>query len=260
MRAGSKVFSRILCGVEQTPESLEAVRQAVRLRAPGGSVHLVAVAQTHLVVHAELIGEIERVARESLRHALNEVGGDTSRILEGDVTQGLLGEIAQEHATLVAIGIRGHSRAAGIFLGSTATALLHEAPCSVLVARPAAQFDRFPHWITLGIDGSRQSLQAAAVAHSLVERFGAELRPLVATRGKPIDADGLAGRAAELGLELEWVEREPTDALVAAAASADLLVVGSRGLHGFRALGSVSERIAHRAPCSVLVVRGVPGA
>ena len=36
---------------------------------------------------------------------------------------------------------------------------------------------------------------------------------------------------------------------------ADLLVVGSRGLHGVRALGSVSERVAHRAPCSVLVVR-----
>lgn len=34
-----------------------------------------------------------------------------------------------------------------------------------------------------------------------------------------------------------------------------LIVLGSRGLHGIRALGSVSERVAHRAPCSVLVVR-----
>jgi len=44
-------------------------------------------------------------------------------------------------------------------------------------------------------------------------------------------------------------------ALVAAAAEADLVVVGSRGLHGLRALGSVSERVAHTASCSALVVR-----
>jgi nucleotide-binding universal stress UspA family protein len=31
--------------------------------------------------------------------------------------------------------------------------------------------------------------------------------------------------------------------------------VGSRGLHGVRALGSVSERVAHDARCSVLVIR-----
>ena len=34
-----------------------------------------------------------------------------------------------------------------------------------------------------------------------------------------------------------------------------LVVVGSRGLHGLAALGSVSERVAHSAACSTLVVR-----
>jgi nucleotide-binding universal stress UspA family protein len=53
----------------------------------------------------------------------------------------------------------------------------------------------------------------------------------------------------------ELVDEPPVDALVAAAADADLLVVGSRGLHGLHALGSVSERVAHRAGCSALVVR-----
>jgi nucleotide-binding universal stress UspA family protein len=43
------------------------------------------------------------------------------------------------------------------------------------------------------------------------------------------------------------------------SADADLLVVGSRGLDGFRALGSVSERVAHEASCSVLVVRAGSG-
>lgn len=258
MRAGPDVFSRIVCGIQQTAQSLEAARQALRLRVPGGSVHLVTVAPTYAVVHPELIGGIVRAAEDALRLALDEAGGDTSRVVEGDVVQGLLLEIARERATLVALGIHGHSRAAGIYLGSTATALLHEAPCSVLVARHVAELERFPRRIALGIDGSPESLRAGVVARTLAERFGAELRTLAATRGKPIDADGLIGRAAELRLELEWVERAPTNALVEAAYSADLLVVGSRGLHGLRALGSVSERVAHRATCSVLVVR-TPG-
>jgi nucleotide-binding universal stress UspA family protein len=36
---------------------------------------------------------------------------------------------------------------------------------------------------------------------------------------------------------------------------ADIVVVGSRGLQGGRALGSVSERVAHQANCSVIVLR-----
>jgi nucleotide-binding universal stress UspA family protein len=50
-------------------------------------------------------------------------------------------------------------------------------------------------------------------------------------------------------------ERDPADALLDAAGTSDLLVLGARGLQGLRALGSVSERVAHRAPTSVLVVR-----
>jgi nucleotide-binding universal stress UspA family protein len=44
---------------------------------------------------------------------------------------------------------------------------------------------------------------------------------------------------------------------VAASEPADL-VGGSRGLHGLKALGSGSERVAHQARSSVLVVR-LPG-
>jgi nucleotide-binding universal stress UspA family protein len=50
----------------------------------------------------------------------------------------------------------------------------------------------------------------------------------------------------------------PLDALATASAETDLLVVGSRGLHGIRALGSISERIGHLAHSSVLVIREPP--
>jgi nucleotide-binding universal stress UspA family protein len=42
---------------------------------------------------------------------------------------------------------------------------------------------------------------------------------------------------------------------VLASQRCDLVVVGHRGLHGVGSLGSVSERVSHRADGSVLVVR-----
>ena len=52
----------------------------------------------------------------------------------------------------------------------------------------------------------------------------------------------------------------PAEVLVAAAQGAALLVVGSRGHMALsdRLLGTVSEHVAARAPCPVVVVRHVP--
>jgi nucleotide-binding universal stress UspA family protein len=76
------------------------------------------------------------------------------------------------------------------------------------------------------------------------------------TAGKPTDLDLIRDRYLAVDVD----PRPPVDALVDAALTADLVVVGSRGLHGWRALGSVSERVAHRASSSVLVVRAAAAA
>jgi nucleotide-binding universal stress UspA family protein len=57
---------------------------------------------------------------------------------------------------------------------------------------------------------------------------------------------------------LKPVNDLPARALLAAAEGAWLVVVGSRGLGGFKGLllGSVSSHVAHHAPCPVLIVRG----
>ena len=61
-------------------------------------------------------------------------------------------------------------------------------------------------------------------------------------------------------LESRLVEDDPTDALVAAAAQADLVVVGSRGRGDIASalLGSVSSHVVQHAPCPVVVVKAPP--
>jgi nucleotide-binding universal stress UspA family protein len=73
-------------------------------------------------------------------------------------------------------------------------------------------------------------------------------------------ADTAAKAVAELApaVESETVvlEGQPAEALLGASADADLVVVGSRGLGGFKRLmlGSVSDQVVHHAACPVLVV------
>jgi nucleotide-binding universal stress UspA family protein len=249
------LFEQIVCGIDETPQSLEALAQAERLRTDGGKLHLVTVADVSIAVHAgwaatRVFDEIEVGAYDAAASAAERVPDADSRVLEGKPPRCLLEEIARERATLVAVGNHGHGRAAGVLLGNTATTLLHEAPCAVLIARPALTGDRFPSSIVVGTDGSQPSLLALAAARAVAERFSTSLKVMAARGGKKILSDGLR----EIS-DLEWDERKSVDALVAASERADLLVVGSRGLHGLEALGSVSERVAHQARSSVLVVR-----
>jgi nucleotide-binding universal stress UspA family protein len=53
------------------------------------------------------------------------------------------------------------------------------------------------------------------------------------------------------------VEKEPADALlqVAGDVGANMIVVGSKGMHGARrVLGSVPNKVSHQARCNVLIV------
>jgi nucleotide-binding universal stress UspA family protein len=61
------------------------------------------------------------------------------------------------------------------------------------------------------------------------------------------------------GLRLRAVNELAGPGLVQAAAEADLLVVGARGMGGFKGLlvGSVSQHCLHHAPCPVVLVRNL---
>jgi len=252
------VFERIVIGVDESPESLVAVRQAGRLLEPNGRFVLTAVADVTLAVRAgwgttQVLEDIKSKARTALSAACAEAPGAEAVLLDGAPADTVLKTARHIGADLVAVGTHGSSRTKGILLGSVASLMLHEAPCSVLIARPSTGDAEFPRRILVGVDGSPGSARAAEEARKLALRFNAALTKVAACGGMKIDLDALW--SIEPNAELD--DRQPVEALIerAAEAAADLLVVGSRGVHGMAALGSVSERVAHRAGCSVLVIR-----
>ena len=246
---------RIVVGLDHSPESLVAARQAATLLDRGGSLDLVSAvaplaASVPMYGGAMVLHELEEDARALLREAQARWPQARTTVAIGAPPEVVLDAARRRHATLVAVGGGDHARLTGIVLGGVATHLLHRSPCSVLVARERDGGLAFPRAIVVGTDGSAEGNAAVRVALELGERFGAPVRALIATGEDPVHADAVEGVA-----EIEWSELPPVDALVRAAAGADLLVVGSRGLRGVKALGSVSERVGHLAPCSVLVVR-----
>lgn len=253
------VFSRVLVGIDGSYQGREAARQAALLSE--GKLTLLAVYDTAPALLATT-GTApppyldERLQRETAEDALRRVQAElgerpaTGKIAKGCSWEELIREAEREQDTLVVVGSHGNGRARGIVIGSTATELIHKAPCSVLITCDAGE--EFPRSIVVGVDGSPESAAAYAAARHLAGRFRATLWPVVAHGGRDVDG---SLTAMIVGGRREDLPDDPATALVAAAADADLLVVGSRGLHGLKSLGSVSERVAHQARSSVLIVR-----
>jgi nucleotide-binding universal stress UspA family protein len=144
--------------------------------------------------------------------------------------------------------------------------------------------------ILLPTDGSRHSAEAARLAAQVAERHEGTVYPLVAVEYQYVTQEELpeemaaaitqrirnrAERALEEAGEKireaggragegKIVEAPPVDAILGEAEEGeyDLIVIGSRGVsldrgHD-RLVGSVTERVLHRAPCPVLVIRAEP--
>jgi nucleotide-binding universal stress UspA family protein len=253
--SGPSIFGHIVVGIDGTQASLEACRQAARLAEVDAVIDAATVVHIAPVSEGETSGRGSDVLQLEAESAIAQAApilGDRGRtsFLDGFVDAALIEHLERSGATLLALGTHGHHRVTEILIGGVAGVLLHKAPCSVLIARLAEPIEGFPRSLVVGVDGSPQADQALGVARRLATRFEVPLREIVATN------DGVDLSSVQLRAPLvEIVDERPVAALVEASKGAGLLIVGSRGLHGLRALGSVSERLAHRAACSVLVVR-----
>ena len=224
------------------------------LRSASGSIELVGVFEPPAEEYSPyggplIVSEAETTLATKLESARSACPEASTELLHGPTVARLLEHLTESDATLVAVGATGRNRSVGIVRGSITTAMLHLAPCSVLVARPGSGAS--PRSVAVGYDGSAAAASAVAAAGRVASRFGIPLRVISVGDVAPLDAETLTNAA----VVFEPYDGSAVDALLEVSAGTDLLVVGSRGLRGLRALGSVSERVGHRASCSVLVTR-----
>jgi nucleotide-binding universal stress UspA family protein len=136
--------------------------------------------------------------------------------------------------------------------------------------------------IVVGVDGSEGSCRALEWAYAEAERRGVALEVVAAWAHPPLPVtpEALAwsaqvgdlgpatkqmvdemlqrviGDRADVDIETTIVEGSPATVLLNEADDAEMLVVGSRGLGGFRSLllGSVSQQCAQHGTCPVVIV------
>lgn len=255
-------FSRVVCGVDGSPRAQEAAREAACLAPEGAHMFLVevvsasraatAVAPGAATVRTTAVLEAAHADLAMPRAVIRHGVAAATTVCVGSPEPMLVNEAVRLEADAIAIGSHGHGRSAGVLLGSVATLLIHRAPCSVLVAR-ATPSQPFPRSIAVGVDGSEHALDALQKGRELARRIGVPLRVLhVLDGGVP---RGVLHADIDEEVEELTVTWSVAEGLSAHVSPPDLLIVGSRGLRGIRALGSASEAIAHRAPSSVLIVR-----
>lgn len=260
--------------------ALEPTSALVPAPLPGAG--LVTSPEIEAEIRQVLQGDIDNVV-ERLRQAGIESEGV---VLHGRPATVVADEAASFAADLIVVGSRGHGPIASLVLGSVSAELVDHAPSPVLVVRRATA-DR----VLFATDGSRSALDAetlltrwpvfesaairvvsvadvprpwhSGLAPTMVmqvtdayakdlerakhdhETLAREASARIEASGRTVDSSVRVGDAAAQIIE------------EAAAWSADLVVLGSRGLTGLSrfVLGSVARNVLQGSESSVLIVR-----
>ena len=218
-------------------------------------------------------------------------------VKEGNPGKEILSFFDKKGIDLAVLGTRGNSGLKRFLLGSVSEWILQEAPCSVLIVRGSARRAYGGMRVLMATDGSADAQtalkflnQLSFPPHSQIVLFHV-VEPTDYTVVQDdyglinLEASGKSDliaaskgirtrlnqarqsllKDAKKGLKHKHVkiEKIPTgfsaEEIIKAASrfSADLIVLGSRGLSGMKRtfLGSVSSKVARHAPCPVLIVR-----
>lgn len=279
------VLSRLVVGYDGSPASDAAARFALALALRtdatvtllhAGPTPWAGAADRRLSEAAEQVVAYEREWYARLC-AFEEEGPVTARIERGNPAGALIAAALETAADLVLIGSRGAGRVRGALMGSVSSQLLSHAPCSVMVFRDATPTPGLPRAVVVGVDGSPSALHAVAIGQVLAAAMGARLvlvhaydaRVTFGSHPSQAMADLARRHGREVLSEARGVAHAPFDTeLVQGDASTVLteacvklgpavLVVGSRGLGGFKELllGSTARWLAGSAPCPVVVAR-----
>ncbi|MFI6674244.1 universal stress protein [Kribbella sp. NPDC050470] len=203
-------------------------------------------------------------------------------LVEGTPAEALTEETA--HARVLVLGSRGLGGWSGLLVGSVAVQVSAHARCPVVVV-PADLRPRAHEKVTVvvGVDGSKTSAKAIDFAFDQAEAIGATVVAVnawsnpflthvdghsmlqfddeaVQESARLLVAESIAGAREDhpdVECETRLTNGHPAQAILLAAESAQLAVVGSRGRGGFTGLllGSVGQGVLQHAHCPVAIVR-----
>jgi nucleotide-binding universal stress UspA family protein len=301
MRDDTETLDPILAAYSPSTAAREPVEFGLAAsRLTGAPLVVVAVRPGGPLVN-RMAGDVDEGdgrAAKHLRLDLERRGVDAEIREYVDNTAGTGLERAMEelHPELVVVGTTHRGRTGSALLGTTAERVIHVSRCPVAVVPHGYQ--RPEHGVRLigaaytPTPEGREALHAAAALarignatvrairvldpkhaemqshgmmaqqhHDAAPEEGIEARERLTAEGEL--ADAVAELSGDVPTELDTLYNDPADGVLAAAGQLDLLVMGSRAYGPRRAvlLGSVSRKVAERAPCPVLVVpRGASAA
>ena len=219
----------------------------------------------------------------------------STRVCYGQPAEEVLKISEELDIDLIVMGNHGLGDMKRFLLGSTSDRVMQYAACPVLIVRPDhtgntddAMLLDHPLHILLACDDSHHARYAAEFCASLpmageTEVTALSVLPLVTLYRQDVTQQlewmwKEKRKVAEAGLawvteNLDWktphlrtrIKEHPdvSEAIVDAADEfdVDMIVIGDKGTGAIKRflLGSITRRIAHHAPCSVLVVRQKPG-
>lgn len=202
------------------------------------------------------------------RHPRLEISED---LVDGNPADVLRAE--SESAAMVVLGSRRLSSVAEMLTtGSIAVPVAAHAKCPVAIVREREHDSSVSPSVVVGVDGSARSEAAIGYAFEEASRRAAFLTAVLVVRatgphvseravadGEVRLAESLAGWKAtypDVTVRPQVATGHAVKALVDGSEHALSLVVGSRGLGGFRGmvLGSVSHGLIHHAKCPLVVV------
>ncbi|GAA4123724.1 universal stress protein [Knoellia locipacati] len=187
---------------------------------------------------------------------------------------------ASHDATMVVLGAVGHGLLSRATIGAVAQQVAAHATCPVVIVGHEGHSETPHHRVVVGVDGSTPS---AAALHSAFDYAASQESELVVVHAweakgpedptlktdsswpayesdleQRVDREIAASSAAHPAVKVrhEVVRDSPVAALIQAADTADLVVVGARGTGGFPGLhlGSVSSRLLGRTACPLVLV------
>jgi nucleotide-binding universal stress UspA family protein len=260
--APEATFTSALCALDGKAGGFAALEQALAMLRPGGSATVLLVTSYRQEGERRSPAIPPLRAQEIVNHARELAAGHgvdaTIEVEPAAPPAQVVLDWAGDH-DLLAIGAPSSSWLGGMLVSGVGDSALASFAPALLTARAAAGTEM--GGILIASDGLRGSEVPVELGRGLARtlRVPATLvHALGPLRRNPPAVIAEQGRllAGEAGGE-PLVRRGPSHEVIVRGAresGAGLVVMGSRRLGGIRALGSVSRRVVHEAPCSVLLV------